>query len=129
MSTTINESIRRSRQLAMEMRSVNTIMGILNPFIPDICRREAADALIGAFRDSGFELTATSEREQYEAWKATILTQLDSEPLAIPEKPVADMSNAELAAALRGKATPSPFLRNGPMAQMLEAAKRLEKMP
>lgn len=46
----------------------------------------------------------------------------------IPEKPVAEMTNAELAAAMRGNASPNRLFGNGPFAQMLEAAKRLEKL-
>lgn len=129
MSTALEEMVRRDRREMFDRRTVHTIMSILDSFIPVACRRDAIDAVHAAVDAGGYELTNRVERQQYEAWKATIVMPLDSDLLAIPEKPVADMTNAELATALRGKATPSPFLRNGPMAQMLEAAKRLEAMP
>lgn len=89
MSTALSESIRRERRGMIQRRTAGAIMAIVSRFIADACRREALDAISTAVADGGFELTNRAEREQYEAWKATIITPLDSEPLAIPEKPVA----------------------------------------
>lgn len=73
MSTALDASIRRDRREMFDRRTVNIIMGILNRFIPDACRREAIDVLAAAVVEGGYELTNRLEREQYESWKATVL--------------------------------------------------------
>lgn len=77
MSTALEESVRRDRREMFDRRTVQTIMLIVDRFIPPACRRDAIEAIqaIHAAVDAGgYELTNRTEREQYEAFKATILS-------------------------------------------------------
>lgn len=73
MSTALSESVRRDRREMFDRRTAQTIMVIVDRFIPSACRRDAFDAISAAVHEGGYELTARAEREQYEAWKATLL--------------------------------------------------------
>lgn len=76
MSTALHESIRLDRRAMIARRTTGTIMCIVSRFIPDACRRDALNALNAinaAIAEGGYELTSRLEREQYEAWKATLL--------------------------------------------------------
>lgn len=74
MSTALEESVRRDRREMFDRRTVQTIMLIVDRFIPPACRRDAIEAIHAAVDAGGYELTNRTEREQYEAFKATILS-------------------------------------------------------
>lgn len=55
-------------------RSVNVLLNMMERFIPRACHREAADVLMVAMLEHGFELTSKQMRQQYEVLQSAALS-------------------------------------------------------
>jgi hypothetical protein len=85
MSTAMSELMRGERRDMVVRQTAIRIIATLDRFIPAACRSDAVYALAEDLHKNGLELTSRAEREQYEAWKSTLLAgdlqRIEIEPI------------------------------------------------
>lgn len=68
--TAMGQILKIDHDREAQRKSIDLIMHLLHPYIPDACFRDARERLYEAFDKDGIELTNKMMRKEYEAWKS-----------------------------------------------------------
>ena len=87
MTTPTKSIMDRDNDELAARKFADTVLAMIDDFIPTRCRREAWDRLAQKAYDQHFELTSWQMRKEYEAWKRTQLDILNMSPRTDGQSP------------------------------------------